>query len=318
VLSVLTEYTLTVAPGGRLVGTPESPLLVITLPPGAELMGLSQNSTRLGLQRAGAAEDAAEPALPGERLQLLGPIPSGETQLSYRYMLATASGGGSATRLALRFPRAVPQLNVLVADTGVVIEDDRMHRRRPTKSGTRLYLHREAFQVTPDETISLRLTPLERRRITPSLALAPILLGAAAAAWFMVAPLRPSSSPSEVSSIERSTRDRRESIYDAIRDLDHDFETGKISQEDHAEMRAELRQQAVAFMRLETSGPASSAPEASPAPASAIEPTSAPTAAATATAMARFCPACGGKAEPGWAFCARCGTAVPELGEGHV
>ena len=124
-------------------------------------------------------------------------------------------------------------MNVLIADSGVVIEDDRMHRRRPTRSGTRLYLHREAFQVSPDETISLRLTPLGRRRIAPSLALAPILLAAAAAAWFMVAPLRPDDSPIEDSSIELSTRDRRESIYDAIRDLDHDFEMGKISQHDH-------------------------------------------------------------------------------------
>ena len=337
-LSVLIEYTLSVAPGGRLVGTPESPLLAITLPPGAELMGLSPNASRLGLQRGRAGGSGSEGGVEDQSIELLGPIPSGSTQLSYRYRLPARSGAGGSTRLDLRFPRAVPQVNVMVADTGVVIEDDRMHRRRPTRSGTRLYLHREAFQVAADETISLRLTPLGRRLITPSLALAPILLAAAAAAWFMVAPLRPSDSSIEDSSSEFSTRDRRESIYDAIRDLDHDFETGKLSPEDHAEMRAELRQQAVEFMRLETSEtgathstthppteaarPAAEAPlsaagalAAGSASASPLAPTPA---LAAATATARFCPACGGKAESGWAFCARCGKAMPKLGDGDA
>jgi hypothetical protein len=154
----------------------------------------------------------------------------------------------------------------------------------------------------------------------------------------MVAPLRPSDSSIEDSSSEFSTRDRRESIYDAIRDLDHDFETGKLSREDHAEMRAELRQQAVEFMRLETSEtgpthstthpPAEAARPAAEAPLSAAgalaagstsaSPLAPTPALAAATATARFCPACGGKAESGWAFCARCGKAMPKLGDGDA
>jgi hypothetical protein len=310
-LTVMSEYTLEVAPGGRLVGTPDAPLLKIGLPAGAELMGLSPNASRLGLQRS-------EPiAGNGGGIDLLGPIPAGQTQLSYRYRIpATPSG----TELVLRFPRHVPQLNVLIADTGVVVEDQRMHRRRPTQSGTRLYLHREAFQVSPDEAIELRLTPLEGRSLTPRMALVPVLLAAAFAAWFLVSPLRSGRSASASSSIALSTRDRRELVYEDIRDLDHDFETGKVSQADHIAMRAELRQRAIELMRLETgdtaqreSAAGGAVPSAAQESAALAAPAASP--APPASGAARFCTACGGPALPSWAFCARCGEALPVLGD---
>jgi len=312
VLTVLVEYTFWVPPGGRLVGTADSPLLQIALPPGAELMGFSPNASRLGLQRSRRGGDGAE----DWGIELLGPVPAGETQLSYRYRVPAGRAGasnpdGATTTLDLRFPRTVPLLRVMIADTGVVIEEERMHLRRPSRSGTRLYLQREAFQVTADETISLRLTPLERGGVTPGLALAPVLLGASLAAWLLVAPLRLGQQSPDLASNALSTRDRRESIYDAIRDLDHDFETGKVSQDDHDTMRSDLRRQAIELMRSEKSGasaqasPATLAPPARP-PAPSASP---------ADGLPRFCTACGGKVRADWAFCARCGKAEPSPSE---
>jgi hypothetical protein len=303
-LTVMAEYTLEVAAGGRLVGTPDAPLLKIELPAGAELMGFSPNASRLGLQRSEPTGGN------GGGIELLGPIPAGQTQLSYRYRIPANPSG---TELALRFPRRVPQLNVLIADTGVVVEDQRMHRRRPTQSGTRLYLHREAFQVSPDETIKLRLTPLEGRSLTPRMALVPVLLAAALAAWFLVSPLRTRGGASAPSSMALSTRDRRELVYEDIRHLDHDFETGKVSEADHIAMRAELRKRAIELMRLETGDAAEPSTAAVSAAPEATAPATSP--APPASGAARFCPACGGPALPSWIFCARCGESLPELGD---
>ena len=81
----------------------------------------------------------------------------------------------------------------------------------------------------------------------------------------------------------------RESVYAAIRDVDEDFDTGKLTVEDHAQMRTELRRRAIGLLEAERN--------AQQKPEPAIEQ---PQASARCTACdtelpdsARFCPGCG-------------------------
>lgn len=276
ILDVNMEYLFAVEGPGSIAGTPGNPLLHLDVPAGAEFRSVSSTVDPLGVEQS-----------PNGGIDVVGPVPAGESRLSVRYRLPP---GEKSTSLDLRFPFHVPLLTVLVADTGIEIETDRLHRRRPTRSGTRLYLHREAFQVEPGETVHLELRPLERQSVSQLALLAPFFIAACIAAWFMVTPLREPEAEPAREPAGTSTRNEREAIYEAIRDLDHDFETGKLSEEDHARMRAELRAQAVASMRQET-GPG-------PVQPSSREPVSPPA----------HCSECGVATQSNWSFCSHCGA----------
>jgi len=87
----------------------------------------------------------------------------------------------------------------------------------------------------------------------------------------------------------------REAVYRAIEALDEDFETGKLSSDDHARMRAELRAEAVALLQSERS-------------AAAPKPVAAP-----------VCPGCGTAVRIADRFCSQCGAPLeraPQTGAG--
>ena len=179
--------------------------------------------------------------------------------------------------------------NQFVADTGIAIDSDRLHQRRPFREGTRIYLHREAFHVEPNEAVRVALKPLSEQRLGRSPALVVTFLAIAAAAALLAQPLlrarsaTPDVGPSPISI-------QREALIQDIRDIDHDFETGKLDEEDHRTMRAALRARAVELLREERAEPL---PE--------IEEEAAP----------RFCTECGAALQPEWKFCAECGAAQP-------
>ena len=264
------------------MGAPGEPLLTIPLPEGARFLGLSRDAPALGV---GAGEGAS--------LEVLGPLPPGDSSFGYRYRLPVGDDGAELT---LRYPQEVDVLNLLVADTGVVIEDERLHRRRPFRSGTRVYLHREGFRIEPDETLRIHFRHLERGALPTRAALVFVLLVAAAGAWFLTAPLRPraGAAPEEAPPADALSRER-ENVIEALRDLEHDHETGKIADADYAGMRSELRGKALSLLELERSQAAR------------------PEAAATATdadadgPAPDVCPACGEKTDPAWRFCSHCG-----------
>jgi hypothetical protein len=125
-----------------------------------------------------------------------------------------------------------------------------------------------------------------------------VLLAAGAATAFLLAPLRRSrGSGAARESALPELRSERQALYASIRDLDHDFETGKISEDDYRTMREELRSRAVALLREERSRGEVDA--STPAPVAA---------SGGAAAAASACPACGAPPEAGWSFCAKCGA----------
>ena len=81
---------------------------------------------------------------------------------------------------------------------------------------------------------------------------------------------------------------QREALYETIRDLDHDFETGKITETDHQEMREALRERAVELLRRESAG--------------------------DSPADAPRCPGCDGEIDASWTFCSRCGARLGASG----
>jgi hypothetical protein len=270
-LVVNQEHHLQVEGDDRLMGSAEQPLMKLELPTGAELVGLSPNSGQMGIRAGGNGGIA-----------VTGPLAPGKSTFAYRYRVPVSN---RAARFDLRFDRQLPQLNMLVADSGVVIEDTRLHRRRPFRSGTRTYLHREGFNIEPDETLSIGIRAAERGGLPRSASLALILLVGLAGGVFL---FRPLSSAQESEAAPQSGTDQtsmdREAIYRTIRDLDHDFETGKITEADHQAMRAEMRARAVELLRQERSA---SGPKES---------------------EARPCPSCSATVHPGWQFCSACGA----------
>lgn len=308
-LTATADFELSVAAGTPVAGTPEAPLLSIRLPEGARLTGVAPEAEALGL-------------VPRDHggFDVVGPIGEGTTRLGYAYHLDAKPEG---VALDLRFPRAVATLNVLVADTGLAVESGRLHRLRPFRSGTRNYLHREAFHVEADEVVDVRLAPLAARGLPRELGLAFAFAAIFATAAFLVAPLsrRARGEASVPDDAATRLREEREAVYVAIRDLDHDLETGKLEPDHHAAMRESLRARAIELLAHTRDGAArdgadrvdpARAPDAPPASA-AHPPRSAPGPAADAPA--RFCPSCGAAREPRWQFCASCGAPLPPAPE---
>jgi len=113
-----------VAPGAPISGTTAAPLLHITVPDGAELQGVAPEAESMGLI---PTEDGG--------FDVIGPIGPGEHSLAYSYRIASRPDG---VALNMRFPREVETLNVLIADTGLALDSDRLHRRRPFRNRTKL------------------------------------------------------------------------------------------------------------------------------------------------------------------------------------
>ena len=90
---------------------------------------------------------------------------------------------------------------------------------------------------------------------------------------------------------------RKDSIYMAIKDLEFDYSTGKLSEEDYADLREKFSAEAatvIAEVEVMRSG---GQPEAKSTATATIEPDSS-------------CAACGFTYEPGDKFCQSCGADI--------
>ncbi len=300
-LTATVDIQLEVAPGAPVSGTPAAPLLSVTLPEGASLTGVAPEAEALGL-------------VPRDRggFDVIGPIGEGVTSLGYAYRLDAKPDG---LALDLRFSRKLATLNVLIADTGLALDSSRLHRLRPFRSATRNYLHREAFNVLPDEAVDLRLEPLRARGLPRKAGMAFIFAAIAGAAAFVMAPLRQGAARDRTTGESALTRLRaeRETAYVAISDLEHDFETGKLDGTDYTAMRDALRARAIELLRAERAEQSAPSAGSAAATAATISTTTTITMTIPATAASgdRFCPSCGTPRDPAWRFCASCGAALP-------
>jgi len=88
----------------------------------------------------------------------------------------------------------------------------------------------------------------------------------------------------------------REAAVTALREIEFDRATGKLSDVDYAELKVRYTEQAIVAMRGETSADAAAAPTDDE-----IE------AAVRAYRAGASCPTCGPRPEPDAAFCSNCG-----------
>ena len=297
-LLVREELRVRVDGDAPVAGRPGEPLLVLHLPEGAADLRFDRTLFERGL-RPGDEE--------GEAI-LDGPLPPGESSIEIAYHLPIEEPG-AGTRFTRRFDRRLPLLSIFVADTGLRFSSDRLHRRRPVATPDRTYLHLEAFEVEPSETVSLALAPVAApARLPQPVRYGLVALAAAAALLFLIAPLQGSRAeaaagdaaapePLEDTAAD-AARAEREAVYAALRDLEHDHETGKVSDADYAQMRHELRARAAALLQAE-------------ADAAAARRAAALAAARTGAAPDMpSCHACGAATRPGDRFCAYCGAAL--------
>jgi hypothetical protein len=258
------------------------PLARVALAPGhGEVESLFGRLPEGVVIRDGVAEIRG-PILPGKdgfTLQLAYDLPAGDAQL--------------ATAIAL--PDAAEQLAVYVQDFGIDVNAGKLHPARPSKQGDVIYQSFIGFELPAGAELPLRVTALPPIASLPQAALALVsALLAGGLLAFVAGPLAlarlrgapaPSGEPAEESPAKAA-------LAAALADLEHDFETGKLSAEDRDRLRVDLRREALGALarergELETPGAK---------PAAADEP-------------ARVC-ACGRAAAAGDRFCAGCGKAL--------
>lgn len=144
--------------------------------------------------------------------------------------------------------------------------------------------------------------------LTTVIGLVIVLLAAFFVAWPL---LQDAPAASEVpDTYEGTPEHQKEQALVAIREADFDHQTGKLSDEDHAALRAELETRALSAM-----AEIENASALHPVPASAAS-TPAGAAGATAAQPARvgpggFCPACGVRFVRDAQFCSGCGKKLP-------
>jgi len=292
-LDVREEISFDIEGSAALRSDSDAPLLCLALPPGAENLRFSGDAFAMGIQ-----PDAAG------GLALRGPIRAGRTDFAFSYLLRTREG---ATRFERTFPVEVPLFSLYIADTGVRTATDRLHRRRPARTTDRTYIHLEAFQVEAGETITLDLESVSPPQPLPRLAAVGAVASAAIlSVFFLSAPLRKPRESLPRAQTAGSTATERASIYSAIRDLGDDFETGKISREDHDAMMKELRARAGELLREER---APKQPQLQPQQKTAAT-------AAAQSATAKFCSQCGGALTPNARFCSHCGERLSTAASG--
>jgi hypothetical protein len=294
-LLVREELRLTVSGDAPVVGAPGRPLLVLHVPEGAADLRFDRALFERGL-RPGDGE--------GEAV-LDGPLPPGESSIEIAYHLPVTDPDAGAV-FARRFDRKLPLLSIFVADTGLRYGSERLHRRRPVATPDRTYMHLEAFEVTPDETVSLSLAQLQAPGGLPrAVRYGLVALAAAGAVAFLGGPLRredgaAGGEPERLDDpVEDAARSERDAVYAALRDLEHDHETAKVSDADYAVMRQELRARAAALLRAEGE-------------AERRVPAARATHAAPPAPEAPACRACGAAARAGDRVCARCGAALEQ------
>jgi hypothetical protein len=127
-------------------------------------------------------------------------------------------------------------------------------------------------------------------------------------------------------SVADALQAQRETVLTALRDLDFDHATGKITDDDYISQREHLRAQGVAVLKqLESLGVTGNGASADESIEQAVRVRRKPAAASTGNvvddaieaavasrrrAAAVTCPQCGASAQPADRFCPQCGAAV--------
>ena len=221
----------------------------------------------------------------GDAVEVRGPVLPGDQGLSVQveYDLEPAADGGLVTDIAI--PSPVDDLAVYVQDSGIAVDAGELHPARPARQDDAIFQAFIGFDVPAGTRLPLRVVPLPPGRPLPQALVAAIAaLAAGALFFFVIAPVV------RVAIARGATRNRepespaKAALAAALADLEHDFETGKLSVEDRERLRADLRREAMAALARERLGPATDEEPAGTKPC---------TCGRVPAAGDRFCAACG-------------------------
>jgi hypothetical protein len=269
------------AQAGAMIANPTSRAIAIDDAKPAPLRlgllpGAREPRSRFGKLPPGArVEDGA--------IALRGPFLPGEQEFAIRYEI---DGSADALAAALPIPDSVEAFELRVRDFGVAVDAGSLHPARPVRDGDEVWMRWLGFELPDGHALPLVLEPLPPRAPLPRPAQALLVAALAGLAFlFVVRPLAAGRAPprSPRAGDGPAGEPEREALFAALRDLEHDFETGKLSAGDRERMRAELRDEAARALAARRDG-------ARPG-STAAEPTC----------------ECGRRAATGDRFCAACG-----------
>ena len=214
--------------GARVVVLPETapPALRVALSPGH-----SELRTPTGLTPSGFAEADG-------MLELRGPLFPGARELMFSYDLPET---GDELRTEFWFPDGLPEFELFVLDERFEIAAGSLHPGRATRDANgSVYQHYLGFDLAPGTRLPLVIRPLPElpERASPGAALAAALL-AGSLLFFVGRPLgtRSATAPDRAPDAEDA---EKQALFAALRDLEHDFETGKLSADDRDGLREAL------------------------------------------------------------------------------
>ena len=153
--------------------------------------------------------------------------------------------GGLDLSTQLRVPDPLQRLEVFVRDFGIRVDAGSLHPARPTREGEVIYQRYLGFDLAAGTRIPFRVEALPPR--APTARWGETLLAALAAAgllYFVGGPIS-RAGPHAAASDESAETSEREALIAALSDLEHDFETGKLSSQDRDQLRQDLRREAV-------------------------------------------------------------------------
>jgi len=139
----------------------------------------------------------------------------------------------------------------------------------------------------------------------------------AAAVFFVLRPILSPLPPSAATPIDSEGEDPEDDFSPravalrALKEIEFDRATGKLSDVDYDELKAKYTAEALAALRADSAAPADTPaiprPRSVPSPAARA---ACPTHGLRPEADARFCSACGRRLSTATGFCAKCGTAL--------
>jgi hypothetical protein len=243
------------------------PLLRVALAPAHGEVATPFDRLPAGVRIESGVAEIRGPVFPGDEGLVL--------QLSYDH--AAGPDGALDTRIAT--PDPVDELGVYVQDFGIEIDAGPLHPSRVALQDDVFFQSFIGFDLPAQGRVPLRVTPLPPAGDSgrwAAIALASALAGALA--WFVGWPVASARAAQPAPAAEEDPAAL--ALRTALADLEHDFETGKLSAEDRARIERELR-----------SGPERAAPLPPP------------------VAAKRSC-ACGHVPAATDRFCAACGSAL--------
>ncbi len=174
------------------------------------------------------------------RAELWGPFHPGTTEIELVYDL---DGFDPALRLEIPIEEWTDAFTLFVKDFGVYVDGGQLHPTRPAREGKVFYHRFAGFDLPAGTRREIEIIPLpprpERARWIEGAIAAMLACGLF---FFLRGPI---AVPTDVNAAAVSDEEPElDALHASLRDLEHDFETGKLSEADRDRIRSELQREA--------------------------------------------------------------------------